>query len=188
MVNISRFLAARRTGALGLMLVLLASCSTITPYPNLGKWDKSTQFLGPVTYCVGGLCTGTDEGGQWPLALRDPPSEGTVHAALIRKAAKKYNAPEAEIVLKDVNLKMQAEINGIIRSWEGSAIAGWQRQPTPTQSEGPAPQADAPQPVRLPYAPVISQPAQQGSMWQLIPPDPPASGQRCTTYPRLECQ
>lgn len=60
---------------------------------------------------------------------------------------------------------------------------------TPTDGGEPAQQANAPQFVILRGEPIIGQePRQQVTIWQLIPPDPPASGQRCTTYPRLECQ
>jgi hypothetical protein len=106
------------------VFLLLSACTAMMPYRGYGDWTDDVQMLGPVSYCQGGFCSGTEEGSQWPLGLTNPPSQDSIHAALITKAARKYNVRESEVVLRDVNVKLSTEMVGTVRGWYATATAG----------------------------------------------------------------
>ena len=96
---------------------LLCGCaSTIKypPYPATVNWGTGVKVLGKVT---------ADSGG-WPLSLNAPPPEYTYYSALQDTAAKQFAVPRNQIVLGEVSVDYMAEIDGTIRSWTATAIAG----------------------------------------------------------------
>ena len=105
-------------------LLFIGGCTSQLMFPGYGNWDSKVATLGPVTFCSGGDCHNSDEGSQWPLSMKTPPNETTYHVALRKKAAKKYNVPEDEIVLSEVSVSVYAELDGTVRGWNATATAG----------------------------------------------------------------
>ncbi len=120
----------RTTGVrvvLFVVLALMSGCTQMQTYPGYGMWDDEVEPLGPVSFCKGGYCQGTDEGTQWPLALALPPIAATYHSALRQKASSIYHVPIEEIVLGEVNVKLTTEAVGTVRGWRAEAQAGRRR-------------------------------------------------------------
>ena len=98
--------------------VLLCGCASTVKYAPPNKWGSDVRTLGTVTA----------ESGGWPLSLKVPPPEYTYASALRTKAAKDYNVPAREVVLDEMTVSFMSEIDGTIRSWKASALAGHKPQ------------------------------------------------------------
>lgn len=111
---------------LGVSLSILAGCTTPIMLPPSGMWDATTVALGPVVACKGGASSGTvEEGcGGWPLSLPSMPHPDVHYAELKARAAQQYTVDQSVVVLKDVHVDYRSEINGVIRGWRATAIAG----------------------------------------------------------------
>jgi hypothetical protein len=92
-----------------------------------GEWTAQTETLGPVKA----------DSGKWPLSLKTPPPEYTFYSALRSVAKGMYGAPENEIVLGEVEVKLSSELDGTIRSWTATSIAGRNRNATPAPPAAP---------------------------------------------------
>ena len=109
----------------GLSLVLLSGCSSLIVLPSSGTWETRTVLLGPVVVCRGGnFSMEPKDCNQWPLSIPTMPSPEIHYAELRAKAAELYETDPTVVVLKDVNVKYTTEINGVIRGWRATAIAG----------------------------------------------------------------
>jgi PBP1b-binding outer membrane lipoprotein LpoB len=107
----------KRIAPLLLGILLLAGCTsavTYAPYPSQAAWTGASKVLGMVEA----------DSGAWPLSLQVPPPEYTFDSALRKKAAAQYGVSEDSIVLSEVAVKFMSEMDGTIRSWKASAIAG----------------------------------------------------------------
>lgn len=108
-----------------LALLLLSGCgvSNSSIYPGTALThdlrEDGMTILGEVTACQGGFCHG-----QWPMSLAVPPPASTYQAALRKEASKQYNVPEGEVRLGEVTVGFYSEINGTIRGWTATALAG----------------------------------------------------------------
>ena len=109
--------------ALLLALFVQSGCVQRLPYPSFGVWNDQVKLLGPVSACQGGFCCPNGQC-QWPLALAVPPPAGTYHRALVDDAVNRYDVPADEVVLKDVQVKLNTEVVGTVRGWSAEAIAG----------------------------------------------------------------
>lgn len=109
-----------------IVLITSASCTTPLTLASHGSWDGATE-LGPVRACKGGSLSIDQECSGWPLSLPTMPHPDTHYAELKAKAAAQYQVDPSRIVLKDVAVEYVTEINGVIRGWKASAIAGVQR-------------------------------------------------------------
>jgi len=104
-------------------LLLLSGCTTPIMLPSSGAWDGASE-LGPVYACNGGTFSSDEGCSGWPLALVSMPSPETHYAELRAKAAKQFHVDPDRIALKDVSVEYLTEINGVIRGWKATAIAG----------------------------------------------------------------
>lgn len=106
-----------------LLVFLTVGCTTPLTLAPHGSWDNATE-LGPVMACKGGSVSFDRECSGWPLSIPSLPSPDTHYTELKAKAATQYNVDPSLIVLKDVSVKYVTEINGVIRGWKATAIAG----------------------------------------------------------------
>jgi hypothetical protein len=106
-----------------LLVFLTAACTTPLTLAPHGQWDGATE-LGPVMACKGGSASFDRECSDWPLSISSLPSPDTHYTELKAKAATQYNVDPSLIVLKDVSVKYVIEINGVIRGWKATTIAG----------------------------------------------------------------
>ena len=104
-------------------ILTLAGCTTPLTLASHGSWDGATE-LGPVRACKGGSLSIDRECSGWPLSLPSMPSPDTHYAELTAKAAEQYKVEASRIVLKDVAVEYVTEINGVIRGWKATAMAG----------------------------------------------------------------
>ncbi len=118
MKRITAFAAELATTLLCLALFALCSGCTsvikVAPYPTPAPWSDDVKRLGTVTA----------DSGRWPLSLHSVPPDYTFYAALRAKASSQFNVPEAEVLLGEVTVKIGAELDGTIRDWKATAIAG----------------------------------------------------------------
>ena len=106
----------------GLLLITIG-CTTPLTLASYGSWEGAIE-LGPVKACKGGSLSIDQECSGWPLSLPSLPSPDTHYTELKAKAATQYKLDPSLIVLKDVSVEYVAEINGVIRGWKATAIAG----------------------------------------------------------------
>lgn len=104
-------------------LLLLAGCTTPLTLASHGSWDGATE-LGPVRACKGGSLSIDRECSGWPLSLPSMPSPDTHYTELKAKAADQYKVDASLIVLKDVSVEYVTEVNGVVRGWKATAVAG----------------------------------------------------------------
>lgn len=119
-----------RRVTLGIFLALLAGAGCTTPLtlaPH-GTWDSTTTELGPVMACKGGSISFDQECSGWPLSIPSLPPPDTHYTELKAKAAGQYHVDPAHVVLKDVAVEYVTEINGVIRGWKATAVAGQRAQ------------------------------------------------------------
>lgn len=114
------------TAILASYALLFVGCQTVT-FPPYGSWTPEVETLGPVRA----------ESGGWPLSLKAPPPEYTFHSALRSVAHGTYGVPENEVVLGEVSVEFMSELDGTIRSWKASAIAGRNRNAPPLPPAAP---------------------------------------------------
>lgn len=103
--------------ALAIGAALLTGCTSminVPPYPAADAWSPDVKPLGTVTA----------DSGRWPLSLNSVPPNETFYAPLRAKAAAKYSVPESEVVLRNISVKIGAEMDGTIRDWKATAEAG----------------------------------------------------------------
>lgn len=112
-----------KTFLLTAFFLLTVGCTTPLTLASHGSWDGATE-LGPVRACKGGSLSIDRECSGWPLSLPSMPSPDTHYAELTAKAAAQYHVDPSLIVLKDVAVEYVTEINGVIRGWKVTAIAG----------------------------------------------------------------
>lgn len=111
--------------AILILSLLLIGCTSPMMLPSSGTWEERTVTLGPVVVCKGGNFSFTPKDcNQWPLSIPSMPVPEIHYAELRAQAAEEYSVDAARIILKDVLVKYNAEINGVIRGWKASAIAG----------------------------------------------------------------
>lgn len=115
--------------ALTLPLLLLTGCANHSQLllPSAGAWTAETVTLGPVMVCKGGNMDFSSDHkacNNWPLSVPSMPHPETHHAELRSQAAQQYKAPVEAIVLKDVQVTYNSELNGVIRGWKATALAG----------------------------------------------------------------
>lgn len=115
------------TATLSIVLLTGTGCTTPLTLASHGSWDGATE-LGPVMACKGGSLSIDRECSGWPLSLTSMPSPDTHYAELKAKAATQYQVDPALIVLKDVSVEYVTEINGVIRGWKVTALAGRRAQ------------------------------------------------------------
>lgn len=130
-----------RTLILLIVTLLLPACAARTPImlPAAGTWTTDTVLLGPVVACRGGNHDFTEhhrECNQWPISVPSLPHPETHHAELRTKAAQQYQSDIGTIILKDVEVTYNTELNGVIRGWKATAIAG--KNPAPIILTPPA--------------------------------------------------
>jgi len=103
--------------------VLLTACAALERYTPAAPWtDDEPETLGEVTACDGKFCIDPETGKEMrPLALRDPPNERKVRAALRQKAAQVYDIPEEDVVLGEITFKVFSSMIGNIRGWRATA-------------------------------------------------------------------
>ena len=106
-----------------LLAVLTAACTTPLTLAPHGSWDGATE-LGPVKACKGGSLSFDQECAGWPLSIPSIPPPDTHYTELKAKAATQYKLDPSLIVLKDVSVEYVTEINGVIRGWKATEIAG----------------------------------------------------------------
>lgn len=107
------------------VILLLAGCTSPMILPSSGTWETRTVTLGPVVVCKGGNFSFEPKGcNQWPLSIPSMPAPEIHYAELRAQAADQYSVDAAGIILKDVLVEYNTEINGVIRGWKASAIAG----------------------------------------------------------------
>jgi hypothetical protein len=94
--------------------LLLAGCESTLKYPPSTNWSAGTKILGPVEA----------DSGMWSLSLSAPPPEYTYFAALRDKAAFKFNVPTESVAIGEMTVSIGAEMDGTVRDWHASAIAG----------------------------------------------------------------
>lgn len=110
---------------LALLFLLLTGCTSPMMLPPSGTWESQTSTLGPVVVCKGGNFASEPEGcNQWPLSIPSMPHPDIHYGELRAKASETYSVDAALIVLKDVIVEYTTEINGVIRGWKASAVAG----------------------------------------------------------------
>jgi len=95
-------------------LLCLTGCESVMKYPPSEGWSQNVKILGPVEA----------NSGMWPLSLSAPPPQYTYFAALRDKAAFKYNVPVDTVVIGEMTVTVGAEIDGTVRDWKASALAG----------------------------------------------------------------
>lgn len=93
--------------------LLLTGCESTLKYPPTAGW-KTSQPLGPITATSG----------IWPLSLNAPPPQYTYFAALRDKAAYKFNIPPASVEFDEMTVTFGSELDGTVRDWRATAIAG----------------------------------------------------------------
>lgn len=101
---------------LAFVLALFSGCVSqinVPPSPDIA-WDDSVKVLGPVTA----------KHGRWPLSLKSPPPAETYYVALRTTAASTFGVRESDVVLRDVSVQIGAEMDGTIRDWKATAVAG----------------------------------------------------------------
>jgi hypothetical protein len=112
--------------------------------PALLSWDDSVELIGPVSFCQGEPCRGTDEGAQPPLSLAQPPEAPTYYSALQQKASSVYRVPVEQVVLSEVIITLSTEAVGTVRGWKADANAGRRR---PKEESKPERKPAQPPPV-----------------------------------------
>jgi hypothetical protein len=126
-----------------LAAALLCGCVSTIKYPAypVVSWAQ-VKTLGVVT---------ADSGG-WPLSLNSPPPDYTYYSALQNKAAKQYDVPKSQVVLGEVSVNYGAEMDGTIRDWTATAIAG-QNTNAPVFIDAPSAPEESPGiPLKSPKA------------------------------------
>lgn len=113
-----------RTMLVLFLFAFLTACTTPMTLPSSGTWASHTETLGPVVACKGGNFTTDSECNKWPISIASMPAPEIHYAELRAKAATQYSVDSPLIVLKDVLVEYNTEINGVIRGWRASAIAG----------------------------------------------------------------
>lgn len=109
-----------------ILTAAIAGCAQQMVYPGAGDIGKATK-LGPVQACKGGGCCYESEGRnrcEWPLAMKSPPAEFDVQYALKQDAAKRYQVQADKVALDVIDIKVTAEIDGTVRGWSASSVAG----------------------------------------------------------------
>jgi hypothetical protein len=94
---------------------LLCGCVSTINYPAY----PSANWNGIKT-----LGTVTADSGAWPLSLNAPPPDYTYYSALCSKASEQFNVPKSQVVLGEVSVVYGSEMDGTIRDWKATAIAG----------------------------------------------------------------
>jgi len=94
---------------------LLCGCVSTVKYPPSAGWD------GPNIKPLGEVAA---DSGRWPLSLHTTPPEYTFYAALRDKAVAQYNVPVNSVVIGEMTVTIGAEMDGTIRDWKATALAG----------------------------------------------------------------
>jgi hypothetical protein len=97
-----------------LAAALLCGCESTLKYPPSANWGPGTKVLGPVKA----------DSGIWPLSLSAPPPQYTYFSALRDKAAYQFNLPPDSIAIGEMTVMIGAEMDGTVRDWTATAIAG----------------------------------------------------------------
>lgn len=132
------------------MTALVSGCAMMETQtsPGLLSWDDSVELLGPVSFCKGEFCRGTDEGSQSALSLALPPEAPTYYSALQQKASSIYRVPVEEVVLSEVLITLSTEAVGTVRAWKADANAGRRRPKAEAKAERRPPQVDPPSSIK----------------------------------------
>ena len=93
---------------------LLCGCHSVVKYPPSAGWGPDTKVLGRIEA----------DSGRWSLSLRGTPPQYHFETALRKKAAKTFLVPESSLLFGELTVEIGSELDGTIRDWKASALAG----------------------------------------------------------------